>query len=61
MDREQIEYLMRLDFVDECANVVLFGPTGVGKTMIARNLGYQALQSGHTALMTTASAMLSDL
>jgi DNA replication protein DnaC len=61
IDREQIEDLMRLDFIDERANVVLFGPTGVGKTMIAQNIGYQALQSGHTALMTTASAMLSDL
>src|SRR5690606_13693557 len=47
--------------LDEVANVVLFGPTGVGKTMIAQNLGHQALQRGHTALMTTASAMLNDL
>ena len=61
IDREQIEDLLQLSFLDERANVVLFGPTGTGKTMIAQNLGHQALQNGHTALMTTASAMLSDL
>jgi DNA replication protein DnaC len=61
VDREQIDDLLQLGFLDERANVVLFGPTGTGKTMIAQNLGHQALQHGHTALMTTASAMLSDL
>lgn len=61
IDREQIEDLLQLGFIDEGANVVLFGPTGTGKTMIAQNLGHQALQNGHTALMTTASAMLNDL
>lgn len=61
IDREQIEDLLQLGFVDEATNVVLFGPTGAGKTMIAQNLGHQALQEGHTALMTTASAMLNDL
>ena len=61
IDRDQIEDLLRLSFLDERANVMLFGPTGTGKTMIAQNLGYQSLQSGHTALMTTASAMLNDL
>jgi DNA replication protein DnaC len=61
VDRDHVEDLMQLGFVDESANVVLFGPTGTGKTMIAQNLGYQALQQGHTALMTKASAMLNDL
>ncbi len=61
IDREQIEDLLQLGFVEERANVVLFGPTGVGKTMVAQNLGHQALQNGHTALMTKASEMLTDL
>lgn len=61
IDRDQIEDLLQLGFLDERANVVLFGPTGTGKTMIAQNLGYQALQNGHTALMTKANEMLSDL
>jgi DNA replication protein DnaC len=61
VDRDQVEDLLQLGFIEERANVVLFGPTGTGKTTIAKNLGYQALQQGHTALMTTASAMLNDL
>lgn len=61
VDRDHVEDLMQLGFVAESANVVLFGPAGTGKTMIAQNLGYQALLNGHAALMTTASAMLNDL
>ena len=52
---------MTLQFVDDAANVVLVGPNGVGKTMFARNLGYQAVLPGHTALFTTAGQMLGDL
>ena len=61
VDREQIEDLLQLGFLGDTANVVLFGPTGTGKTMVAQNLAHQALQNGHTALMTTASVMLNDL
>jgi DNA replication protein DnaC len=61
VDRDHVEELLQLGFLDEHANVVLFGPTGTGKTTIAQNLAYQALQHGHTALMSTASNMLNDL
>jgi len=61
IDRDHLGDLLELGFLDETANVVLFGPSGIGKTMIAQNLGYQALQRGHTALMTKASVMLADL
>lgn len=61
IDRDVIEHLMTLAFVDEPANVVLFGTSGVGKTMIAKNIGYQAAMQGHSVLFTEASEMLSDL
>lgn len=61
VDREAIEDLFTLAFLDEGANVVLLGPNGVGKTMLAQNLGHQALLRGHTVLTTTASDMLNDL
>ncbi len=61
VDREQIDDLLQLAFLDDATNVVLLGPSGVGKTMIAQNLGYQALQQGHTVLRVTASEMLNDL
>ena len=41
--------------------VVLLGPNGTGKTMIAKNLAYQALLHGYTVRLATASDMLNDL
>ena len=60
-DRAAIEALMALDFVAERANVVLVGPNGVGKSMIAQNIAHQALIAGHTALFTSAGQLLGDL
>lgn len=61
IDRPLIEELMQLGFIEQAANVILAGPNGVGKSTIAQNIAHQALLSGHTALCTTASAMLNDL
>lgn len=61
IDRVVIEELFTFAFVDEGTNIVLLGPNGVGKTMIAHNLAHQALLKGHTVLTTTASDMLNDL
>ena len=61
IDRDQVEDLLHLSFLDDATNVVLLGPSGIGKTMIAQNLGYQALQHGHTVLRVTTSEMLNDL
>lgn len=61
IDREGIEDVLALDFMKDAANVVLMGPNGVGKSMIARNIAYQALLAGHTVRFVTAAAMLSDL
>jgi DNA replication protein DnaC len=59
--RPTIDELFTLQFIEEGANVVLLGPNGVGKSMIARNLAYQALLRGHTVRFTSASDMLTDL
>ena len=61
IDRQLIEELMQLSFIDEIANIVLVGTNGLGKTMIAKNITHHALINGHTVLCTTASAMLNDL
>jgi DNA replication protein DnaC len=61
IDRTQIQESMGLGFVKEHENIILLGPNGVGKTMISKNIAYQALLSGMTVLFTTASSMLADL
>lgn len=60
-DRDAIEELMSLQFLADASSVVLFGPNGVGKTMVAANIGHQAVLQGHTALFTTAGQMLGEL
>ncbi|MCB0877253.1 MAG: IS21-like element helper ATPase IstB [Solirubrobacterales bacterium] len=61
IDRDQVEELFALDWLDSAANVVLLGPNGVGKTMIAQNLAYQAVLRGATVRFLTASELLNDL
>ena len=61
IDRLAIEELTALEFLPEAANVVLIGPNGTGKTMIAQHLAHAALLAGHRVRFTTASAMLNDL
>lgn len=60
-DRAAIEELMTLRFLQETSNVVLVGPNGVGKSMLARNLAHQAIIQGHTVLFTTAAQVLGEL
>jgi DNA replication protein DnaC len=60
-DRRTIEAMLALDFLKDAANVVLVGPNGVGKTMLAKNIAHQALITGHTALFTVAGQLLGDL
>ena len=60
-DREAIESLMSLEFMQDHSNIILIGPNGVGKTMIAQNLAHQAVIRGTTALFTTASHALGEL
>jgi DNA replication protein DnaC len=60
-DRQAVEELMHLGFIEETANAVLVGPNGVGKSTIARNIAYQAVLAGHTVRFTSAAQMLNEL
>jgi len=60
-DRSAIEEWMKLSFIKDVTNPILCGPNGVGKSTIARNIGYQAVMQGYTVLLTTAGEMLNDL
>ena len=61
IDREQIEDLFRLDWLATATNVVLVGPNGVGKTLVAKNLAHQAVLAGATVRTLTASELLNTL
>lgn len=53
--KSQVEELAGLGFVERRENVVLVGPSGVGKTHLAIALGYRAAQAGiKTRFMTAA-------
>ena len=60
-DRQAVQELMTLSFMADASNVMLVGPNGVGKSMLACNLGHQALIQGHTVLFITAGQLLGDL
>jgi DNA replication protein DnaC len=61
LDRSLLDELFTFGFLEQTANVVIVGPNGLGKTMIAKNLLHQAVLRGYTARFTAASDMLHDL
>ncbi len=57
----QIRDLATLRFVEAGESVILHGPMGVGKSMIAQALGHQACRRGYAVAFTTTSRLLADL
>lgn len=60
-DRATVSAWMNLGFLQEAVNLILVGPNGVGKSMLAQNIAYQAVLHGHSALFVNAAQMLGDL
>lgn len=60
-DRELVKKLFNLSFIEKKQSVLLFGPTGVGKTVLARHLAFAALKAGHSVLFTRADKMFDKL
>ena len=61
LDRSLLDELFTFEFLEAAANIIVVGPNGLGKSMIAKNLLHQAVLRGYTARFTAASDMLHDL
>jgi DNA replication protein DnaC len=59
--KAQIEDFLSCQFIKDKQNILLIGPQGVGKTMIAKNIAWNSAQQGLSVLFTTASNMAIDL
>jgi DNA replication protein DnaC len=55
VDRKLVAELGTLRFLEDATNVLLIGPPGVGKTMLAVGLGHAAVTAGYRTYYTTAA------
>ncbi len=61
INRQQIQNLFRLQFIEQKANVIFLGGVGLGKSHLAISLGYQACLQGHRTLFASAADIINSL
>jgi DNA replication protein DnaC len=61
VDQRLVRELATGRFIAPAENVLIFGPPGVGKTHLAIALGRAAVETGHSVLFTSATALLAAL
>jgi DNA replication protein DnaC len=59
--KAQLLELMHLAFVERAENVVMLGPSGVGKTHIALAIAHRAVSAGHKVRFITAADLMLQL
>ena len=59
--KAQIQELAALMFIERAENVVLLGPSGVGKTHLALALGHKAVMAGYKVRFITAADLMLQL
>lgn len=61
LDQSKIEDLGRLSFIERRENVIIIGPPGVGKSMIATGIGINACRAGYKVLFANAKDLIDRL
>lgn len=61
LNRDKITELGKLDFIEANENVIIIGPPGVGKSMIATGIGMNAVKAGYKVLFVNANEFVDKL
>lgn len=61
LSKIQLRQLRELLWLEQNFNLVLMGPSGVGKTMMAAGLAYDAVKAGYTVFFRTMQELISML
>lgn len=61
LDKSRIEELGKLHFLDAHENIIIIGPPGVGKSMVATGIGRNACAAGKKVLFVNAKELVDRL
>jgi DNA replication protein DnaC len=61
LDRRQLQQLFTLEFLARKEHVILVGPVGVGKTLLAQCLGAATVRAGRSVRFVRADVLLKEL